>query len=225
MFKAVLFDCDGILVNSEPITLRVLMECLRRSGWPITLEQCIHHFLGRAVKDQAQLFFKMTGTELTENWLQAFRAKRDQALEDELTAVDGIHEAVAFVDKHFERQFACASGADRIKLELQLNKVNLMSLFEGRIFSGHEMPKTKPAPDVYLAAARHLDVPPQNCLVIEDTPTGVLAGASAGATVWAYLPKDNTQNVQEADLLRAGASRVFQHMSDLPELIRVCTSS
>jgi HAD superfamily hydrolase (TIGR01509 family) len=225
MFKAVLFDCDGILVNSEPITLRVLMECLVRSGWPITLEQCIHHFLGRAVKDQAQLFLKMTGTELTENWLQAFRTKRDQALEAELTAIDGIHDTVAFVDAHFERQFACASGADRIKLELQLNKVNLMSRFEGRIFSGHEMPRTKPAPDVYLAAARHLDVPPHKCLVIEDTPTGVMAGVSAGATVWAYLPKDNTQRVQKADLFRAGASRVFQHMSDLPELIVAHTLS
>jgi len=103
-----------------------------------------------------------------------------------------------------------------VKIELQLSKVNLIEWFEGRIFSGHEMPKTKPAPDVYLAAAAHLQVEPKDCLVIEDTPTGVTAGVAAGATVWAYLPLLNSQKISEIELLNAGAKKIFRNMHELP---------
>ena len=216
MFKAVLFDCDGVLVDSEPITLGVLTKCLNASGWAISFDECITHFLGRAVKDQSHLFKKMTGKELTDDWLTSFRFDRDQALSRELTAINGIHEAVSFMHGHFQSKIACASGADRVKIELQLTKVNLIEWFEGRIFSGHEMPKTKPAPDVYLAAAAHLQVEPKDCLVIEDTPTGVTAGVAAGATVWAYLPLLNSQKISEIELLNAGAKKIFRNMHELP---------
>jgi beta-phosphoglucomutase-like phosphatase (HAD superfamily) len=112
-------------------------------------------------------------------------------------------------------RIACASGADRFKVEMQLSKVGLIEFFAGRIFSGHEMARSKPAPDVYLAAAQHLQVPPQRCLVIEDTTTGVTAGVAAGATVWAYCPLEQ----QGAALRQAGASRLFDRMSHLPELM------
>lgn len=215
MFEAVLFDCDGVLVDSEPITLAVLTNCLNKAGWSLTLAECSTHFLGRAVKDQAQLFKEMTGKTLTEPWLAQFRAARDEALQAQLLAVPGIHDFVEFVHQRFDSKIACASGADRGKVELQLMKVDLIKWFQGRIFSGHEMPKTKPAPDVYLAAAKHLDVSPQSCLVIEDTPTGVLAGARAGATVWAYLSNSGAQRVSAAQLRQAGAERIFTHIQDL----------
>jgi beta-phosphoglucomutase-like phosphatase (HAD superfamily) len=111
---------------------------------------------------------------------------------------------------------ACASGADRFKVEMQLAHVALMPHFEGRIFSGHEMPRTKPAPDVYLAAALHLERDPAHCLVIEDSTTGVQAGVAAGATVWALCPEPD----MAAALLAAGASKLFPHMGALPELWR-----
>jgi beta-phosphoglucomutase-like phosphatase (HAD superfamily) len=98
---------------------------------------------------------------------------------------------------------------------MQLSKVGLLDFFAGRIFSGHEMARSKPAPDVYLAAARHLQVSPQRCLVIEDTTTGVKAGVAAGATVWAYCPMQQ----QGGALREAGASRLFGQMSELPELM------
>ena len=157
----------------------------------------------------------MTGKTLTEAWLAQFRALRDEALSAQLQAIPGIHAFVEFVHKRFESKIACASGADRGKVELQLTKVDLIKWFEGRIFSGHEMPKTKPEPDVYLAAARSLDVYPQSCLVIEDTPTGVLAGARAGATVWAYLSESGEERVSAAQLRDAGAERIFTHIQDL----------
>ncbi len=94
---------------------------------------------------------------------------------------------------------------------MMLQRVGLAQFFEGRIFSGHEMPRSKPFPDVYLAAAAHLQVDPARCLVVEDTSVGITAGVAAGATVWAYAPPLAPTDV----LQQAGAARVFAHMSDL----------
>ena len=98
---------------------------------------------------------------------------------------------------------------------MQLTKVGLIDYFDGCIFSGHEMARTKPAPDVYLAAAQHLAAAPSQCLVIEDSVTGVQAGVAAGATVWAFCPLPE----QGAALRAAGARHLFGHMADLPELL------
>ena len=222
MFDAILFDCDGVLVDSEPITLAVLTQSLNEAGWAITLAECTAHFLGRAVKDQAKLFLEMTGQSLTDAWLIKFREARDKALSAQLKVIPGVHEFVEFAHKRFDSKIACASGADRVKIELQLRKVDLIKWFEGRIFSGHEMPKTKPAPDVYLAAAMHLNIKPKHCLVIEDTPTGVQAGVQAGATVWAYLSDTNAQRVQASQLIDAGAQRIFTHIDQLHQHLMDC---
>ena len=203
VFEAVLFDCDGVLVDSEPITLGVLTQCLNAEGWALGVDECAHHFLGRAVKDQAPLFEQMTGKPLTEHWLAQFRAERDKALSAELLPIPGIHKVVEYTHQRFNAKIACASGADRGKVELQLSKVDLMGWFGGRIFSGHEMPKTKPAPDVYLAAAK-----------------GVQAGVSAGATVWAYLAHTNTHRVQARQLRDAGAHKIFEHMDEIHQYLK-----
>ena len=220
-FQALLFDCDGVLVDSEPITHGVLREMLHEQGWRLTLQECVHHFMGRAVKDQRAVIEHHTRKPLTEAWLTAFRERRNQALEARLLAVPHIHAAMTALHPVFAQRMACASGADRFKVELQLKKVALHGYFAGRIFSGHEMPRTKPAPDVYLAAAGHLAVPPADCLVIEDTATGVTAGVAAGAEVWAYVAPDAHDMARTIeDLRQAGAQRVFHSMADLPSLIQ-----
>jgi HAD superfamily hydrolase (TIGR01509 family) len=94
---------------------------------------------------------------------------------------------------------------------MMLHKVGLHNFFEGRIFSGHEMPRSKPFPDVYLAAASHLQVDPARCLVVEDTSVGITAGVAAGSTVWAYAPPSAPTDV----LVQAGAAHVFAHMHEL----------
>jgi HAD superfamily hydrolase (TIGR01509 family) len=94
---------------------------------------------------------------------------------------------------------------------MMLKQVGLMRFFEGRVFSGHEMPRSKPHPDVYLAAAAHLQVDPTRCLVVEDTTVGITAGVAAGATVWAYAPPGADANA----LRQAGAAQVFEHMRGL----------
>ena len=210
-FEAVLFDCDGVLVDSEAITCGVLRDMFEEQGWRMTLAECMQRFVGHTVKSQRALIEANTGVPLTDAWLQAFFERRNARLERQITAIEGVHDAVAHLHDHCQGRIAVASGADRFKVEMMLAKVGLLPFFEGRIFSGHEMPRSKPYPDVYLAAAAHLQVPPARCLVLEDTTVGIAAGVAAGATVWAYAP-DPTQ---AGPLREAGARRVLGHMREL----------
>jgi HAD superfamily hydrolase (TIGR01509 family) len=213
MFEAVLFDCDGVLVDSEPITNGVLREVLNESGWAITQAECMQVFIGKAVRDERARIEAETGQPLTEAWMQAFYERRNTRLLAELKAVQGAVEAVAAIHRHVDGRIACASGADRPKVVMQLDHVGMLPYFGERIFSGHDQPRSKPAPDVYLAAAAHLGVDPTRCLVIEDTATGAQAGLAAGATVWGYCPEGHGRSFEGL-----AVERVFAHMDELQNL-------
>lgn len=217
-FDAVLFDCDGVLVDSEPLTNGVLRDMLDEMGWRMTPEECMRQFVGKAVRDERAAIEHHTGRPLTEDWMAAFYARRNVALEQHLVAIAGAVDAVAAVHARLQGRIACASGADRFKVEMQLAKVGLMPYFEGRVFSGHEMPRSKPAPDVYLAAAVALGIDPARCLVVEDTVTGVTAGVAAGAKVVGYSPSPIGHGSPEA-LRAAGAHHVMSDMGELPGLL------
>ncbi len=219
-FDAVLFDCDGVLVDSEIITNRVLCTMLNEAGWQISSDACLQLFIGKMVRSQQNLIEANTGKPLTDAWMEEFYARRNDALERDVKAIDGALDAVKTLHAQFDGQIACASGADRKKVEMQLRIGGMLPYFEGRIFSGHEMPRTKPFPDVYLAAAAALGVDPKRCLVIEDSVTGTQAGVAAGATVWAYHPPLHGVGSAEA-LQEAGAVRCFERMGDLPQLVVV----
>ena len=217
-FDAVLFDCDGVRVDSEPITSGVLRDMLEERGWKLTPAECLRLFIGKAVKDEAALIEARTGQPLTEDWMVRFREQRNAGLMRELKAIDGAVEAVEKIHALYQGRIACASGADRFKVELQLDKCGLMPYFTGRIFSGHELPRSKPAPDVYLAAAAALGVDPRRCAVVEDTVTGVTAGVAAGATVFGYSPPEAGHDAPDA-LRQAGAIAVFTRMDEWPTLV------
>ena len=213
-FDAVLFDCDGVLVDSEPITNGVLRDMLEELGWKLSPQECMRIFVGKAVKDERALIEARTGQPLTEDWMVRFRERRNEGLMRRVQPIHGAVEAVAQIHERFGGRVACASGADRFKVELQLEKCGLMRFFKGRIFSGHELPRSKPAPDVYLAAAAALGVAPARCAVIEDTVTGVLAGVAAGATVFGYSPPEAGHDAPGA-LRAAGAVWIFDDMAQL----------
>ncbi len=217
-FAAVLFDCDGVLVDSEPITNRVLAEMLGELGWPLTTDESMRIFTGKAVKDEADLIESKTGFRITPEWLHGFRERRNEALERDLTAIPNAPAAVRALFEQLDGRIACASGADRFKVELQLEKVGILECFAGRVFSGHEMPRSKPAPDVYLAAAAALGVDPKRCAVVEDTVTGAMAGVAAGATVFGYSTGESGHSGPEA-LRSVGAVQVFGDMAELPALL------
>ena len=219
-FDAVLFDCDGVLVDSEPITNGVLRDMLEERGWKLSADECMRIFVGKAVKDESALIEARTGQPLTEDWMRHFRERRNAGLMGKLKAIRGAVQAVENIHALYQGCIACASGADRFKVELQLDKCGLMPYFAGRIFSGHELPRSKPAPDVYLAAAAALGVDPRRCAVVEDTVTGVTAGVAAGATVFGYSPPEAGHDAPAA-LLQAGAVIIFTDMSELAALLKI----
>ena len=213
-FDAVLFDCDGVLVDSESITCGVLRDMLEERGWAMTLQQCMDTFVGHAVIDKRTVIEARTAQPLTQEWLLAFRERRNVALVADIQAIPNVHAAVKALHLATAGRIACASGADRFKVEMMLTQVGLVEYFAGNIFSGHEMPRSKPHPDVYLAAAAHLGVDPTRCAVVEDTVIGVRAGVSAGASVFGYAPLGDGQA-----LLDAGARVVLSDMAALPGLL------
>jgi HAD superfamily hydrolase (TIGR01509 family) len=217
-FDAVLFDCDGVLVDSEPIVNRVLAEMLGELGWAIDVAETMRIFVGKMVRDEAALIRARTGFALTEAWLEQFRQRRNAALAGELVEVAGASAAVRELHGVLHGRIAVASGADRHKVELQLQKVGLLDCFAGRVFSGQEQPRGKPYPDVYLAAAAALGVAPARCAVVEDTVTGARAGLAAGATVFGYAPGHGGHDGAAA-LLAAGVARLFDDMRGLPSLL------
>lgn len=217
-FDCVIFDCDGVLVDSEPIVHRVLNHVLNDLGIDITLEESTRWFLGRAVRDELQNIEARLGRPLPDNFLSEWLVRRDAALIAELEAVPYIRQTVEAI-KARGLPVCVASGADRVKVKLQLKHTGLIDLFtendgRERIFSATEVKHSKPAPDVYLLAARTLGVAPERCAVIEDSPTGVMAGVAACMTVFGYAARNDAE-----ELRRAGVSTIFTDMRRLPELM------
>jgi len=216
-FDCVIFDCDGVLVDSEPIVNRVLNEMLNELGIRISLEDSTRMFLGRAVREELDNIARMRGAPLPENWLSTWLARRNQVLEAEVQGVPYVREAVAAIAAT-GMPVCVASGADRIKVKLQLTRTGLVELFQQdereHIFSATEVARSKPAPDVYLLAARTMGVEPARCAVIEDSPTGITAGVAAGMTVFGYAARNDAASLSEA-----GAQMIFTDMRDLPELL------
>jgi HAD superfamily hydrolase (TIGR01509 family) len=217
-FDAVLFDCDGVLVDSEGITNGVLRDMLEEMGWTLSREECMRIFVGKAVKDERALIERHTGQPLTEEWFVRFRERRNEGLMARVAAIPHAVQAVTTISDRYQGRIACCSGADRWKVEMQLARCDLLPFFDGRIFSGHEMPRSKPAPDVYLAAMTALGVLPGRCAVVEDSVTGVTAGIAAGATVFGYSPAEAGHDAPAA-LRAAGAAVIFQDMAELVDLL------
>jgi HAD superfamily hydrolase (TIGR01509 family) len=217
-FDALLFDCDGVLVDSEAITNGVLRDMLEELGWSLTLAECMREFVGKSLKDEAADIAARTGRPVGEAWLAQFRARRDARLACEVEPIRNAVTAVAWAHAHFAGRIALCSGADRPKVELQLARCGLAHYFEGRVFSGYETPRSKPFPDVYLTAMAALRVAPGRCLVIEDTVTGVRAGVAAGATVWGYSPPEAGHD-SPGPLRAAGAAAIFTDLAQLPVLL------
>ncbi len=213
-FDAVLFDCDGVLVDSEPIVNGVLRDMLEELGWTLTLQECMQVFVGKAVRDETAQIEARTGKPLAPEWMAAFRARRNAALIDRVQAIPNALPAVRQIHAAYGGRIDCASGANLPKVLMQMDKTQLLPFFNGLVFSGHDLPRSKPFPDVYLAAAAALQVHAASCAVVEDTPTGIAAGVAAGATVFGYAPQG-----QGDVLLQAGASRVFADMAELPALL------
>jgi len=206
----VIFDCDGVLVDSELPSNRVLAETFTAIGHPMTIEESIHHFMGRSAKHLHERGAELLGRPLPDGFYEAYTARRDQAFETELEAVAGVADAVDALHAAGVRTCVASSGPHP-KMRLTLGMTGLWERFEGRIYSATEVQHGKPAPDLFLHAAGREGFAPEDCVVVEDAPAGVAAGKAAGMRVFAYAGMTDPELLRDADV-------VFSAMHELPTL-------
>ena len=212
-FDAILFDCDGVLVDSEPITLKVMTASLNAVGLALNYEQVVQRFLGKSLPEEIPALEAQLGKQLPTDFIARFRSDRNIALARDIVAIPGVGDFIQLLQS-LGIAFAVASGADCAKMRITLGTTGLLPLFEGNMVGSDMVAHTKPAPDVYLKAAQLLNVDPRRCVVIEDTPTGTRAGLAAGAKVYGFSRFTDAQL-----LVEAGVSGVFSDMSELPALL------
>jgi HAD superfamily hydrolase (TIGR01509 family) len=206
----VIFDCDGVLLDSERLAVRVERRLLAELGWEITEAEIVERFVGRSDAAMRAEVEAHLGRPLPSDWDARARAAYRAVFEAELEPVDGIRDALELI-----RLPTCvASSSDHDKLEHSLRLVGLYERFRGRIFSATEVAHGKPAPDLFLHAARTLGTPPERCVVIEDSRYGVQAARAAGMRSLGYAG-----GLTPAAALAGPGTVVFHDMRALPELI------
>lgn len=210
-YELIIFDCDGVLVDSERITNQVFVDMLNELGLPLTLEDMFEQFVGHSMNQCLDKITSMLGKPLSADFLPAYRTRTKNALESGLLPIPGIEDAL---DK-LALPTCVASSGDHEKMRTTLGITGLWRRFEGRIFSATEVANPKPAPDIFLHAAKELNASPANCVVVEDTPTGVAAAVAAGMTVLGYCGLTPAHRLQAA-----GAHHVFDSMDALPSLVQ-----
>jgi len=209
-YELVIFDCDGVLVDSELITNRVFAQMLDEIGLPMTLEEVLDRFVGRSMPYCWEVIGGLLGHELPQKFIDDYRTRSAAALQNQLHMVPGVDAVIAGLG----RPYCVASSGTHEKMQLTLGTTGLLQKFAGKLYSVTEVARSKPFPDVYLHAAQQMGFAPSACAVIEDSPTGVLAGVAAGMTVFGYCAVTPQQRLREA-----GAHQIFKHMRELPALL------
>lgn len=205
----VIFDCDGVLVDSERLAVRTEVQILSGLGWPLTEADIVERFVGRSAAYMRQEIERHLGRSI--DWEAEFESRYRDVFERELVAVPGIVEALDAISL----PVCVASSGSHDKMRFTLGKTGLFDRFEGRIFSVDQVAHGKPAPDIYLFAAAQMGFRPDRCAVVEDSVSGVTAGLSAGMAVFAFAG-----GVTGAEALSMDGAVVFDDMSELPAMVR-----
>lgn len=186
--QAVIFDCDGTLVDSEPISQQVLVELFESLGLQVTHAYAMEHWAGRDLHELFRAAESQLKRSLPEDFSETFRNLQLKRLRDELKPIQGAAELLTSVNK----PMCVASNAPLIKVRCCLETTCLIDFFEvNRLFSAYDVGVWKPQPDVFLYAAKEMGVRPEHCAVIEDSPCGIQAGVAAGMQVFAYAPESS----------------------------------
>ena len=209
-FDLVIFDCDGVVVDSERVSHDVFGAFIRSLGASLSETEMHERFLGRRLAECLGLVEELTGRPVPPGAVDRYKAERDRVLREQVVPIEGIREVLAGLTI----PYCIASSGDHDKMRVTLGTTNLLPLFEGRLFSATEVPNGKPAPDVFLLAAERMGAEPKRTAVIEDSVNGVLAGCSAGMTVFGFAGL-----VPAAKLAAAGAAATFTRMRELPALL------
>ncbi len=208
----VIFDCDGVLVDSERLAIALDIAAVRELGWEITEAEVLGNFIGRSERDVHAAIEGRIGRALTDEWRQRWDAEFRRVLAEELEPVPGVHAAIEAVSALGVASCVASSGSHE-KMRQTLGRTGLWDHFAGRIFSATEVAHGKPAPDLFLYAAARMGFPAHRCVVVEDSRFGVAAAKAAGMAVVGYAGGVTPgHHLTEADV-------VITDMAKLPDAV------
>lgn len=213
--QLLMFDCDGVLVDSELLGNRTLAVALAECGYAITSEECRRRFLGMALPSVFKTVSEERGFPLPDDIEARIRARDNETFGRELKAIDGIHHTLDVLDG--PRCVASSGSMDKMRFTLTLT--GLWGRFAPHIFSSRMVGQGKPAPDLFLYAAKQMGFAPADCVVVEDSFNGVLAGRAAGMTVFGFIGGAHCGPEHGDKLTEAGVHAVFADMRRLPEML------
>ncbi|MEP5338446.1 MAG: HAD family hydrolase [Algibacter sp.] len=208
-YKCIIFDCDGVLVDSEPISIQVLVDMANAHGADIDLVYGMKHFKGSFMKACLEKISKLATVPLIENFESEYRQKSFEAFKQNVKAVDGVKKVL----DNLNIPFCVASSGPEDKIKLNLKLTELLPYFENKIFSCYAIQKWKPEPDVFLWAAKSMGFKPEECLVVEDSLSGVRAAKAGGFDVFGFVAHDYNNELKEE------ATNTFNTMNSLLSMI------
>ncbi|MFH8566827.1 HAD family hydrolase [Streptomyces sp. NPDC017993] len=212
-YDLVIFDNDGVLVDSEPLSNRILAAYLTEVGRPTTYEESLRDYMGSAMHRIHDVVLERYGQRLPEEFDETFHARVFEAFRRQLEPVPGVTEVLEKLAADGVPYCVGSSGSHE-RIRVALHKTGLFARFgDERIFSSQDVGRGKPAPDLFLYAARQMGVAPERCAVVEDSPLGVQAAVAAGMDVYGFT-------AMTAGTKLAGATALFSDMAELPHLLQ-----
>lgn len=210
----VIFDCDGVLVDSERLSVRVEVQLLGELGWPISEDEVIERFVGRSDAHMLAVIEAQLGRPVPE-FMTQYRERLFAAFDRELTSVPGVAEALDRIESLGLRTCVASSGTHD-KMARTLGRTGLFERFDGRIYSATQVTHGKPAPDLFLFAADSMSVDPSRCIVVEDSRYGVEAARAAGMRAVGFAG-----GLTPADWLEGPGTVVIEDMAQLLDALGV----
>jgi HAD superfamily hydrolase (TIGR01509 family) len=210
--RLVIFDCDGVIVDSEPVSNRILAEEISALGWVMDTQEATRLFLGVTLTDMVPMIEARTARSLPHDWRLRLTARIVTALEEEATEMPGAIAALRAVDA-LGVPWRVASNSSHSEMRVKFARIGITDIMAGRVHSHTDVGRGKPAPDLFLAAARAEGVAPSDCVVVEDSLPGVRAAMAAGMDCLGFAPHS------DGAALRAAGAVPFHDMADLPRLI------
>ena len=211
----IIFDCDGVLIDSEIVAARLEAEAITALGLPMSAETICARFAGTTTKEVWQTLERELGRPLPPGFFEAHLAHVREVFARELEPIPGARAAV----EGLEVACCVASSTRMPALLANLSTCGLADLFDGRVFSASQVKRAKPAPDVFMFAASQMGADPADCLVIEDSVAGVTAARRAGMTVAGFVGGSHVTAGHDMRLQAAGAAEIFSRLADLPGIV------
>jgi HAD superfamily hydrolase (TIGR01509 family) len=214
--ELVIFDCDGVLVDSEPLSIDVLVRVLRGAGVEMDADAATERFLGKSLKTMTKILHDEFGLEVDDKFLEDMRRDLYHRFEQELQPIAGISSVLDQLDV----PFCVASSSQMERIRLSLGITGLIDRLEPHIFSATMVTNGKPAPDLFLHAADVMKTDPSACIVIEDSPAGIVAAKAAGMRVFAFTGASHARSERHLGVIRSLApDAVFDDMRELIHLV------